>query len=299
MRTPVILNEKAGTLAASQDIGATEIDAEFARAGRPVRTLVAPAGGLAPALRAAIAERPPVVFVGGGDGTLSLAAGLLADTGIALGPLPLGTLNHFAKDLGVPTDWREAVAALAQAPVREVDVGEVNGRVFLNNCSLGVYAEAVRERDALRRRHGFGKWRAMTLASWKTFRRLRRMRLEIATREGATPLRTPILVMSNNRYSGHVLDGSVRARLDEGALWLHTTRLHQHFPLLRLVLQALRRRLDEVDHLETRSLTEATITTRSTVPIAIDGELVPLEAPLRFRVRPRALRVLAPPPKRP
>jgi diacylglycerol kinase family enzyme len=297
MRALLLLNDQAGTVAAGRnDSEPAAVAHAMARAGVDAELQVVPPGELAAQLRAAVARRPAALWVGGGDGTVSAAAGALAGTGIALGVVPLGTLNHFAKDLGLPADWREAVAALKDARSADVDLGEVNGRIFINNCSLGLYAEAVRRRNALRHHRAMGKWRAMAVASWEVFRRLRRMRLEVETAGRTTHLRTPLVVISNNRYTGHVLDGSIRARLDEGRLWLHTTRAHRHGDLLRLAWQALRRRLDDVDHLDTWPLTTATICapTGTDIPIAADGELVTLRPPLVFRIRPRALHVLAP-----
>jgi diacylglycerol kinase family enzyme len=295
MRALVLLNQHAGTLAARRDDAEpATVRAAFAAVGIDAETILVSPQEIEAELRRAVNRRPGALFIGGGDGTVGLAAAAIAGTDIALGVLPLGTLNHFAKDLGVPADWRAAVPAFRRLQVREVDLGEVNGRVFINNCSLGLYAEAVRRRDALRRQAGMGKWRAMVLASCSAFRRLRRMRLRLETENGAAQLSTPLVVISNNRYTGCVLDKCIRARLDEGQLWLHTTRTHQHFALLQLVLQSLRRRLDEVDRLMTQPLRHATITTEHEVPVAIDGEAVPLRPPLRFGIRPRGLRVFAP-----
>src|SRR5690606_38017273 len=112
--------------------------------------------------------------------------------------------------------------------------------VFINNCSIGAYAEAVRRRDALRERRSLGKWRAMALACWQTFRRLHRIRF-ILTTDGARPgtVRSPLLVVANNRYSGHALDRSLRERLDEGRLWLYTAHVHRHLAALRLLWQSI------------------------------------------------------------
>jgi diacylglycerol kinase family enzyme len=292
----VILNAHAGTVAARRDeAGPAEVTEAFAARGLHPRVVVAEPGRLEGLVRDAVAQRPKVIFVGGGDGTINTAASHLVGTGIPLGVLPLGTLNHFARDLGLPADWRAAVRALADAVPHFVDVGEVNGRIFLNNCSVGLYAEAVRERELLRERHGLRKWWAMALGAWNAFTRLRRMRLSMETDAGAFSARTPFLLVSNNRYTGRVLDGSIRQRLDEGRLWLHTTRAHRRFTMVRLALQALRRRLDEVDHLEIHPVSTAQVTILNRLPaIAVDGELAALEWPLRFRIRPRALRVLAP-----
>jgi diacylglycerol kinase family enzyme len=213
-----------------------------------------------------------------------------------LGVLPFGTLNHFARDIGVPLSWREAVSALASAPVKPVDVAEVNGRIFINNCSLGSYADAVRRRDALRRERGHGKWRAMILASWTVFRQLRRLRLQIEMPDVSLNLRTPFVLVSNNRYTGRVLSSSLRPQLDEGQLWIHTTRAHRHGALVRLMWQSIIRRIDEADELEVHAATSAMVKSISgAFPVAADGEVIDVLPPLHFRIRPGALLVLAPP----
>lgn len=295
MKAIVVLNKRAGALATAKhgDFSVSAFLKSLASQGITASVQSLANDDLIATLRAAIAEQPDALVVGGGDGTLSAAAGVLADTGIALGILPLGTLNHFAHDLGIPEDWREAVAALTVAPPKRVDVGEVNGHVFINNCSLGSYADAVRRRDALRRRKGHRKMLAMLLASAAVFRELRRMRIEITLPDQTLALRTPLLVVANNRYSGHLLDSCLRPRLDGGELCLYTTRAAKHRTILRLAWQTLFRRLDAADELEIHVATAATIATaKMPIPIAADGEVLEMAGPFRFRIRPGALRVL-------
>lgn len=298
----VILNQKAGAAGAPGETAASAeaLQAAFARAGIRAEVHTGEPGALESILRAAIATAPDAIVVGGGDGTVRAAAAALAGSGIALGVLPLGTLNHFAKDLGLPEDLDAAVAALASAPACAVDVGEVNGHVFINNCSLGSYAEAVRRRDALRAREGIGKWRAMARAVFQTFLRLRRIRLRVAVDgEHARALRVPFVFVANNRYSGHLLDKSLRERLDEGRLWLYVAHAHRHLTIVRMFWQALRRRIDATDRLEARPAREIVMETGpGLLPAAADGELIELRSPLRFRIRAGALRVLAPLPAR-
>ena len=297
MKALLILNDAAGSVNGDKDaVTADAVLEAFAKAGITVEPRVAPPKRLCETLQAAVDERPDALFVGGGDGTVSAAAGCLVGTEVALGVLPLGTFNHFARDLGLPLPWHEALAALATAQPRSVDVGEVNGRIFINNCSLGSYPDAVRERDALRRTRGAAKGFAMLLATIKVFRRLRRMRLRIETPGETLALRTPFMFVGNNAYSGHVFDHSLRPRLDDGRLWLYTTRARGRLSLLRLAWQSFIHRIDAADALESHSVTEATITSEigRSIPIAADGELLDVQAPLRFRSRPKALRVLAP-----
>lgn len=298
MKAIMILNTNAGPSdAPSSGPSAEELRTAFAQLGVSLAVFEVNGTSVDDALRNAVARRPDAIFAGGGDGTVSAAARHLAGGDVPLGPVPLGTLNHFARDLGFPPSWRDATRALATASVRAVDVAEVNGRIFINNCSLGSYGEAVRRRDALRREYGHGKWRAMAIASWHVFRRLRRFRFHIETPEGLAVIRSPFAVIANNRYSGHLFDASLRPQLDAGKLSIYVARVPTHWSLLRLVAQGFTRNLDDAEGLDVRDVTEASITASGhALPIACDGELIDLTPPLRFRIRPRALRILAPPP---
>ena len=110
-------------------------------------------------------------------------------------------------------------------------------------------------------------------------------------------LRTPFVFVGNNRYTGSVLSSSLRPRLDDGKIWLYTTRAHRYGALVRLIWQSITRRIDAADELEVHSTTEATIESlRGKLPVAADGELIDVKPPLRFKIRAGALRVLVPPP---
>ena len=296
MNVALVLNEGARAFTTPGEC--LDVDAlteEMRRGGFAVQPRITSSRELTQVLQEVATQRPDVIFVGGGDGSISTAAHVLAGTGLPLGVLPLGTLNHFARDLGVPLDWREAIAALAAGATRPIDVGEVNGRIFINNCSLGSYAEAVRKRDLLRRMHGAKKWWAMTLATIAVFRRLRRIRVRVVADGKTLSLRSPFVVIANNRYSGRLFDHSLRPRLDEGRLWLYSTPAARHATILRVFWQALRRKLHEIDGLDTTSAVRLTLQhDYSSQPVAIDGELASLEPPLAFAIRPRALHVIVP-----
>jgi diacylglycerol kinase family enzyme len=306
VRYLIILNEDAGKAGRSPPSGSPdELRAAFADAGIETEIHTPAPAQLEATLRAAVASRPDAVVIGGGDGTVRTAAAILTGTGIPLGVLPLGTFNHFAKDLKMPTDIKEAVAVLTAGAPRDVDLGEVNGHVFINNCSLGAYAEAVRRREALRARHDIGKWWAMCRASFAEFRRLRRLRLRVSVKQGAgggeqknqamRAVRTPVVVVGNNRYSGRLFDHNLRPRLDEGRLWLYTVHARRHLAVLRMMFQSLFGQLDETDALAAEAATAILIESDcGPVPIAADGEVLKLSPPFHFKIRPGALRVLAP-----
>ena len=174
----VIINERSG-ISARPDVGA-EIQGLFARAGAHVRLeRVREPGDIAARARQA-ASRGDLLVAAGGDGTINGIAGVAVQTGATLGVLPMGTRNHFARDLGLALDLPLAAAAILGGAIRLVDVGEVNGRIFLNNSSVGLYPRMVWEREAEQRR-GRGKWSAFIIAMLRTWRDYRTAvaRLEI------------------------------------------------------------------------------------------------------------------------
>src|SRR5581483_6186931 len=124
-------------------------------------------------------DKPPVIVAAGGDGTLNAVASALVGTDIALGVLPMGTLNHFAKDLKIPLDVAHAARAIAEGHTKTVDVGVVNGRIFVNNSSLGLYPHIVRARELKQHRPGWGKWTALVWATWLVLRRSPFLRLRL------------------------------------------------------------------------------------------------------------------------
>jgi diacylglycerol kinase family enzyme len=302
MHAAIILNEKAGGALPGGGNGSPfTLDAlrsALAEARIDSAVQLCPPGAVVDRVRAVMAARngTDAIVVGGGDGTLSGAAGVLAHSDMPLGILPLGTMNHFAKDLGIPFDVEGCVRTLATAPPRPVDLAAVNGRLFLNNCSIGAYPAAVRRRDALRRLRGFGKWRAMFLASLEVLRQLRRLHVRIEADGEPLVRRTPFVIVSNNRYAGQILSRQLRPRLDEGTLCTYTTRAHRTAPLLRLAWAALTVGIEAANELESRAAENVTVNLEENTPaIATDGEVFNVTSPLLFRIHPRALQVLAPP----
>ena len=156
----VIINAAAGG-GTEDDDRARAVEAAFDACGVPARVSVARGGDeVTELVRRALTNGVRAVVAGGGDGTVGSVAGTLAGTDRPLGVLPLGTLNHFAKDLGLPLELAGAARVVCEGREASVDVGEVNGRVFVNNSSLGLYPRIVRRRERLQAREGSGKWSA-------------------------------------------------------------------------------------------------------------------------------------------
>src|SRR2546423_3648950 len=143
----------------------------FTATGLEARISMARSGAevIALAQRAARSEADTIV-AGGGDGTINSVASSIVGSNKALGVLPFGTMNHFAKDLHIPLDLESAVRTIGEGRTHKVDIGEVNGHIFLNNSSLGLYPSIVREREG-KQRFGWGKWPGYVWAALSVLRR--------------------------------------------------------------------------------------------------------------------------------
>jgi diacylglycerol kinase family enzyme len=267
-------------------------------AGHGVAAHVEPVQGseIDAAVQRALDRGADAVVAGGGDGTVSAVAAQLVGQDTPLGVLPLGTLNHFAKDLGMPLERDEAVDALAAGRVESVDVGEVNGRVFINNSSLGLYPDIVREREHRQRRLGHGKWRALLAASIAALRRYPLLRVQVELDDARqAALRTPFLFIGNNAYQMEGFEIGERRSLAEGKLVLYTAHRTGRFGLVRLALLALCRRLQQArDFHEAGAAAFTVYSGHPHLRVATDGEVSVLPTPLHYRVRPGALRVIRP-----
>lgn len=236
------------------------------------------------------------LVVAGGDGTISAAAGILAGGELPLGILPLGTLNHFARDAGIPLDLEAAVAAIVAGRTRRVDVAEVNGRAFVNNSAVGLYPELVREREAQQRAFGRSKRLAMLVAGARAFWRFSRRRLTLRIEGREAPVDTPLLFVGNNRYRISLAGLGERDSIDRGELGIYAplarTPLHFMWISLRAVLGREER---QSDFLSIGGVKAAEIDSpRSTIRVATDGEAQMMETPLCYRIRPGALKLLVP-----
>jgi diacylglycerol kinase family enzyme len=254
---------------------------------------VAPAD-LGSAARRAAAERAGTVVAAGGDGTVAAVASALVDSTTALGVLPAGTLNHFAGDLHLPLDLLGAAQVIARGRTRRVDVGEVNGRFFLNNASIGLYPRIVAKRDSQRQRLGRGKWFAMALAAISVFRRYPLVHVSMRMNDQIVRCTTPIVFVGNNRYETSLLNLGRRSALDGKELCVYFAIATGRLSLLRLGLRAILGRLKQDRDFRMLIVDRLTLETRRRkIRMALDGEVVPMEPPLEFRVRAGALLVLA------
>lgn len=246
-------------------------------------------------LERAAASTDDTVVAGGGDGTVNSIATAVAGSAKRMGVLPLGTLNHFAKDLGLPLALDAAIDVLLNGRETEVDVGEVNGRIFLNNSSLGFYPRVVRRREEQRERLGRGKWPAFAWAVLSALHVCPTLRLRLRANGQERMERTPFLFIGNNAYRMDILGIGSRERLDGGALSAYYARGAGRWGVIRLALRSLVGRLAQTANFETIHTAQLHVEMRRRmVDVSLDGEVFRLEPPLVYRIRPRALRVVVP-----
>lgn len=288
VRVIVIVNAGAGS---SQPLARIEEALRGAGVEAEVRVVEGAACREAVAGAAASGDANAVIAAGG-DGTISAAADALAGTGMPLGILPLGTLNNFAHDLGIPSDLLDAARVITAGHVRRVDVADVNGRRFVNNSSVGFYPRVVQHRNRLRAR--LGKWLAMAWGLIAVLWRLPRMRLLLRTEGGEAPVVTPFLFVGNNPYEPRLLAGRKRDALDRGELRLYVAPFAGRLAFVLAALRTLlgRRWAEDVAELSAREV--RVDSRRSALHVAVDGEVLRLRPPLRYTIHPRALRVLVP-----
>ncbi len=275
------------------------LEEAFAAAGARADVRVLGCDTLADAIRAAARGGAERIAIGGGDGTQSCAAGVLAglEDAPALAVLPLGTLNHLARDLGVPADLAGAARLAVTGSVRAIDIASLNDRSFINNASIGLYPQMVAEREAVRERHGIPKWLATIPAAGATLRRLPHHRLRLRLDGDERRAATPLLFVGNNGYRLDAGRLGTRGSLSDGTLSVYAVTRRSRTRLLWFAIRALAGRADpERDFDALGECATLVVNGRGgRVRVGIDGEVEHMAFPLRFAIRPGALRVVAPP----
>lgn len=296
-RLVAVVNMKAGSV-----LGRTPGEVEtllreaFASTGADLTVDCVEPDTLQEALRRAIDREPDVLIVGGGDGTIRSAAEKLVETGIALGILPLGTLNRLARDLGLPFEIAAAAQALAESTVEEIDVAEVNGRIFLCNSLIGLPITVAEERQRLRgetfsnRVNGYFNLLVKVLAS------TRRITIDIEEKGDSHRVRALSIAVSNNAYDEQASLMMSRGSLADGELALYLAHHRSGREMVASLLRAmlgLWRHDPSVEEIKAKAITLTW--RRPRMRVSNDGELEVLDCPLNYRIRERALKVLMPP----
>ncbi len=290
----VLINRSSGAVARDPNIG-KKIAGALGSAGIDAEIELVDGGQCEVRCRA-IAERGDrLMIVGGGDGTVSAAASALADTTTRLGILPLGTLNHFARDLDLPTDLAHAAKLIASGTERRVDLGEMNGRIFINNSAIGLYPLMVINRDLQRARLGRSKRLAMFVASLRTLARFNHQRLTLIVNDEKARVDTPLLFVGNNGYRIDLGAPGRRESLQDGRLCVFVMRKKTRRGFIAASVRALFNRTRPDDMVQIADVERLRVgSRRSQLPVSLDGEVVRSVPPLDYVIRKRALRIIAP-----
>ncbi len=239
----------------------------------------------------AVKEQVPVLIGGGGDGTVNALANIVIGSKTALGVLPLGTGNAFARDLGIPFEVKAACEALTGGKRVAVDVGEANAKLFLNVASIGLTGGIVRSlTESLKRKYGRA---AYVYAVVRAIRQIQPFRVELKTENGKTSFESLQVVIGNGRYHAGPFPIAPNAGITTRKLSLYALESASKVSLLKLALH-----LPGGDHVLLPEIhSEATVGGHLvTVPPRrgiFDGELGP-PTPFHFSVKPRSLEVIAP-----
>lgn len=295
MTTSVVINAASGT---ARQYGAAALqdmirNAAVAAGHSDVSVSVVPPRQLPTALVAA-AETSEEIWVGGGDGTLRSAAELVMRRDGVLGVLPLGTMNLLARDLNIPLEIEQAVAALSSAAIAPIDVGRVNRGIFLNKSALGLYPEMIVDRERRRRLFGLTKWPAMLKSMWRAVRRHRLMEIALEHRGVRREVISPAIVVAVGSYEFRTARLFGRPDLQSGELTVYVSHEKSWLGSAGQLAKLFLGTLENDPSLEVIKAHSLKIDFNRPKPVASDGEVEMLPGPIRYAVAPKALKVRMP-----
>jgi diacylglycerol kinase family enzyme len=297
MRVRAIINKRGGgALGLSAKDLARELETAFRENGHEITVELAEPDAIEAKFGEAVASEPDILIAGGGDGTIRSAASHTLGSSIALGILPLGTINRLAHDLHIPVDPTEAIRTLARSGFRKIDVGEVNGRIFLCNSLLGLPPQISEERQHLRGRPlstriagYFGLLKTIVASH-------RRITLSIDDSKATRRLRALSVAVSNNTYRHRPTLVLTRETLDGGKLGIYVAKHRTGLGLLWVLVRAGLGLWSDDPKLDSFTANRVTIDAkRKSFRLSNDGEVETLETPLHYQIHPKALTVSAPP----
>ncbi|MBC8041954.1 MAG: diacylglycerol kinase family lipid kinase [Rhizobacter sp.] len=302
MKVAIILNSKAGSVDGNSP--PENLISLFKAHGADAEVFAVGGKDLQDAAKRAADSGFDVVVAAGGDGTVSAVTCALVGMDTVMGVLPLGTLNHFSKDAGIPAALEDAVKLIATGTAQPVDVAEVNGMHFINNSSIGLYPKMVKERDKQQEQLSRGKWPAMFSAAVMVFQRLPVIGVRLKKDDNGTVRtavhRTPFVFIGNNAYEMNVFTLGTRKSIQGGKLSLYTARDNGLGGFLKIFWHILlgrigRRQNFQTEDFEFQLLDELEIETkRKTLDVSLDGEVRKMKPPLHYKLHPKALRVVMP-----
>ena len=296
MRFVAVLNRDGGTL---RTIDLSEFSSLLRKtieaAGHTIDINVVSGRDLVAALENAEKTDADVVLAGGGDGTISAAAATLMDSNKALAILPAGTMNLFARSLGIPLSLDEAVSELAAGSVRQVDIASANGRPFVHQFSVGMHARLIDLRSKMEFASRLGKIRASVEAAWETIRSPKPIDVTLVLDNTEIKVRATAIGISNNLFGEGYLPYAEKP--DGGILGIYVTVSRQRREIMWLLLNMVLgkwRDNRQVEIYQSKSVTLIVKSRRNSLKSAVDGELCRLSRETSINIHPGALRVLSP-----
>ena len=246
-------------------------------------------------VREGLARGQTLFIAAGGDGTVNtVVQALVQHPEGTLAVIPVGTYNHFARDLGVPLDWREALEVALNGETRQVDAARINDRFFVNNVSIGLYPEMVARREA----HGrdYPRWKARLFAFYGTLQRYPHVNLTIQTAHHTETMRTHVFLISNNSYDlSRIGVEAPRNTLQEGKLWVYWLPHLPRVALMKFVAKYLAGRVrQEPGFRSFRTASMRVQSARAAIRAGVDGEVFSFPTPLTITTVPLSLRVKVP-----
>jgi len=293
MKLAIVLNSSAGSVA-EKGFTMPDIKQAFKNSGVETEIIVIDKKPLNEIVKFVTYQDYDAIAAAGGDGTVNGVASLLVGNKLPLGILPLGTLNHFAKDLGIPLNLEEAAAVIAAGKTKKIDVGVVNDEFFVNNSSIGIYPKIVKHRDSKKDKLN-SKWIAMGDAFISTFSRFPVSHIKITTETKSIKCVTPFVFVGNNEYETDIFSLGKRQELNRGCLNLYYPVVSSRFSMIRFFFHALINTLEQQKDFNIEKVREVKIETRKKyVDVSVDGEVINMPSPLHYSIKPGALTVIAP-----
>lgn len=246
------------------------------------------------AIRERIRDGKRLFVAAGGDGTVNCVVQALVNTEACLAVIPLGTFNHFARDAGVPMNWRDALDVALDGATSQVDTARANDRFFVNNVSMGLYPEMVARREERGRQ--YPRWKARLYAAYGTLQKYPHVTVTLETEHHQMAVRTHVLMVSNNRYDlSRIGIDAPRSTLEEGRLAVYWLPHLRRVALMRFLAHYLAGRVHETPGFRSFHTSRMKVhASKEHLRVGVDGELVTFHMPIMITIVPKSLLVKVP-----